>query len=125
MYRPLGIPDEDTLELFLGDPVSGSTAPPPPAAPAPEAGPVFVDASGRRQRRVRRWAYLLVLPAAAYVVLVVSSLLGGPTVQSPFLPSAQPPHTPRPPGPAAGTTPAGPSGSGLLLYTSPRPRERG
>ncbi|SEO35345.1 hypothetical protein [Actinacidiphila rubida] len=48
--------------------------------------PVFVDASGRRQRRVRRLGYLLVIPAAAYVALVLSTVLGGPSVDSPLLP---------------------------------------
>lgn len=50
------------------------------------ARPVFVDASGRRQRRVRRLGYLLVIPAAAYVALLLSTVLGGPSVDSPYLP---------------------------------------
>ncbi|GAA2838033.1 hypothetical protein GCM10010441_72940 [Kitasatospora paracochleata] len=56
------------------------------AAPLP---PVFVDASGRRQRRVRRAGRLLAVPAAGYLVLLASNLLGGPAVHAPFLP--QPP----------------------------------
>lgn len=55
-----------------------------PAAQA--AGPVFVDGSGRRQRRVRRLGRLLLLPAAGYVVLLVSTAFGGPSVSSPYVP---------------------------------------
>ncbi|GAA2744905.1 hypothetical protein [Kitasatospora cinereorecta] len=55
---------------------------------APPA-PVFVDASGRRQRRVRRAGRLLAVPAAGYLILLASNLLGGPAVHAPFLP--QPP----------------------------------
>ncbi|MFF3600264.1 RodZ family helix-turn-helix domain-containing protein [Kitasatospora indigofera] len=69
-----------------------------------EPAPVFVDASGRRQRRVRRFGRLLVVPAVGYVILLVSTLLGGPTVQSPFLPSAQAPRPPVSTPPAAPTT---------------------
>lgn len=101
MHPPIGNPDHDTMELFLGDVGAPGTAPEPPA-------PVFVDTSGRRQRRVRRWGYLLVVPAAAYVVLLISTLLGGPTLQSPFLPSAQAPQTPAPEG-TAGSRTASPS----------------
>ena len=54
---------------------------------------MFVDASGRRQRRIRRLGRLLVIPAAGYVALLVSSLLGGPGVSSPFLPAPPRPHT--------------------------------
>ncbi|MFJ1702624.1 hypothetical protein [Kitasatospora sp. NPDC088346] len=77
------------------------------AAPRPPS-PVFVDSSGRRQRLVRRLGRLLVIPAAGYVVLLVSTLLGGPTVHSPLLPAAQAPQpvpapsaAPQSPGPTA------------------------
>ncbi|MDQ0312475.1 cytoskeletal protein RodZ [Kitasatospora herbaricolor] len=73
---------------------------------AAEPTPVFVDASGRRQRQVRRFGRLLVVPAVGYVILLVSTLLGGPTVQSPFLPSAQ---APRPSVSGPPTTPEAPS----------------
>ncbi|MFD7257885.1 hypothetical protein [Streptomyces sp. NPDC059874] len=76
-----GYADDDTLEL------PRITVASPSAAEAAEPSPVFVDASGRRQRRVRRLGWLLVVPAAAYVVLVLSSLVGGPTLRSPFLPA--------------------------------------
>ncbi|GAA1235049.1 hypothetical protein GCM10009665_26520 [Kitasatospora nipponensis] len=89
---------DDTLELA---PVRADL-PAPPGPPGPAvAAPVFVDGSGRRQRRVRRAGRLLAVPAAGYVVLLVSSALGGPTVNSPFLPLPGPPATSAPPGPAA------------------------
>ncbi|MEV7417783.1 hypothetical protein [Streptomyces sp. NPDC089919] len=112
-------------------PVSGRLATPPGTndEPGPEpAPPVFVDFSGRRRRRVQRLGRLLVVPAAGYLALVVSALLGGPTLGVPFLPDPpgahQPHHPPAvadpdAPGPAAPVLPgrgratdrsAGPSG---------------
>jgi hypothetical protein len=58
---------------------------------APTAGPVFVDATGRRRRRVRRVGLTLLVLAAGYLTLVVSTALGGPTVDAPFLPLPAPP----------------------------------
>lgn len=69
-----------------------------PAEPANESvRPVFVDSSGRRQRRVLRAARLLVIPAGGYVALLISTLLGGPSINSPFVPQPDSPHraTPR------------------------------
>ena len=48
--------------------------------------PVFVDSTGRRHRTIRRAGAFLAVPATAYVVLLVSSLLGGPTVNTPLVP---------------------------------------
>ncbi|MGW2400956.1 hypothetical protein ACWCYY_30780 [Kitasatospora sp. NPDC001664] len=73
------------------------------AVPPPDE-PVFVDASGRRQRLVRRAGRLLVIPAAGYLALLLSSLLGGPSVDAPFLPQQ---HAERPPAPAVPAAPAG------------------
>ncbi|MFD9727555.1 hypothetical protein [Streptomyces sp. NPDC059072] len=107
-----GYTDCDTLEL------PRITVSPPNAAEPPEPSPVFVDSSGRRQRRVRRLGWLLVVPAVAYVVLVLSSLFGGPTLRSPFLPAprvadAAPSRPPAAePGPSASAAPrrtAGPA----------------
>ncbi|MGW9070020.1 hypothetical protein ACWGQT_11330 [Streptomyces yangpuensis] len=108
MHPSPGAADEDTMELFLGDigAAQGSQA-----ASTASAAPVFVDGSGRRQRRVRRWGYLLVIPAAAYVILLLSTLMGGPTFRSPLLPASQAPQTPAPGEPARGAT-AGPSPRG-------------
>ncbi|MFF4651787.1 hypothetical protein [Streptomyces sp. NPDC001380] len=76
--------------------VNDETAPLPhgagPAYGAPPAAPVFVDASGRRRRRVSRLGRLLAVPAAAYVALLASTVLGGPTVDTPLLPA--PPRQP-------------------------------
>ncbi|MFC1431427.1 hypothetical protein ACEZDB_12320 [Streptacidiphilus sp. N1-3] len=77
-------------------------------ASAPPAN--FVDSSGRRQRRVRRLGRLLLVPAAAYVALLVSTLLGGPTVRSPLLPASPAAGSQVPGGPAADG--AQPSASG-------------
>ncbi|MEU6201787.1 hypothetical protein [Streptomyces sp. NPDC047061] len=85
--------------------------PPAPAPDAPErdpARPVFVDASGRRQRRVRRAARLLVIPAGVYVALLVSTLLGGPTLSAPFVPLPEATHPAEP----RATAPGSPSGTG-------------
>ncbi|WP_280727871.1 hypothetical protein [Kitasatospora sp. MAA4] len=107
--------DDDTLELERV--VAGLPDRPGPPRPA-EAAPVFVDASGRRQRRVRRAGRLLAVPAAGYVLLLVSSAMGGPTVNSPFLPLPGPPATSAPPSPVAAppapatTAPSGGTGGG-------------
>lgn len=76
------------------------------AAPAP----VFVDASGRRQRRVRRLGLLLALPAVAYVALLVSAVLGGPGASSPYLPLPESAER-HPGGPASGTPRPGEGGT--------------
>lgn len=68
---------------------------------------MFVDASGRRQRRIRRLGRLLVIPAAGYVALLISSLLGGPSVSSPFLPQPPRPHTVSRAEPSPSTAPHG------------------
>ncbi|MGW7403243.1 hypothetical protein ACWGI9_05825 [Streptomyces sp. NPDC054833] len=66
---------------------------PEPAEPESEpARPVFVDSSGRRQRRVLRAARLLVIPAGGYVALLISALLGGPSISSPFVPQPDSAH---------------------------------
>ncbi|NUP44747.1 MAG: hypothetical protein HOY76_48900, partial [Streptomyces sp.] len=54
--------------------------------PGKAARPVFLDPSGRRQRRIRRFGRLLVIPAAGYAALLISTALGGPSVDSPYLP---------------------------------------
>ncbi|MEU9157385.1 hypothetical protein AB0D59_44320 [Streptomyces sp. NPDC048417] len=87
---------------------AGRPAPEPDTPEKDPARPVFVDASGRRQRRVRRTARLMVIPAGLYVALLVSTLLGGPTISAPFVPL---PDTTHPATPRA-TTPASPAGTG-------------
>lgn len=50
--------------------------------------PVFVDPTGRRSRTLRRAGVLVVAPTSAYLLLMVSSVLGGPTIDTPLLPPA-------------------------------------
>ncbi|WP_154676185.1 hypothetical protein [Amycolatopsis benzoatilytica] len=57
-----------------------------PEAGSPEEGPVFVDGSGQRRSRVRRFGWFLAAPALAYLVLLVSTLLGGPGLPRAILP---------------------------------------
>ena len=86
----------------------GYLVPEPDTSTTESARPVFVDSSGRRQRRVHRAARLLVIPAGGYVALLISALLGGPSISSPFVPQAGSTHpaTPR------ATAPDSPSGTG-------------
>ncbi|MEV0536544.1 hypothetical protein [Kitasatospora sp. NPDC050463] len=94
-----------TVTLYDHEPAAGEPLPGSPAAtPSRQAAettaaPVFVDSSGRRQRRVRRLGLLLAVPAAGYLVLLASTVLGGPTVSAPFLPLPAPPSV-APPAPA-------------------------
>jgi hypothetical protein len=76
---------------------SGPPAPQPDTSKSESVRPVFVDSSGRRQRRVLRAARLLVIPAGGYVALLISALLGGPTLNAPFVPQPDSTHptTPR------------------------------
>ncbi|MEU6012182.1 hypothetical protein [Streptomyces sp. NPDC047453] len=85
------------------------TVPPPeldtPGLPVPgpdtpkreSVRPVFVDSSGRRQRRVLRAARLLVIPAGGYIALLISTVVGGPSLSAPFVPQTGSTHpaTPR------------------------------
>ncbi|MGW7523345.1 hypothetical protein [Streptomyces sp. NPDC054783] len=96
---------------------------PEPDTPVSEpARPVFVDSSGRRQRRVLRAAWLLMIPAGGYVALLISTLLGGPSVSAPFVPqpAATHPATPRLNAPAGTGRPAG-STNPAAAHTGPRP----
>jgi len=53
----------------------------------PRATPVFVDLTGRRGRKVKFLALLVVATVCAYVVMLFSAVLGGPTIHAPFLPT--------------------------------------
>lgn len=50
------------------------------------ANPIFVDPSGRRRRRVKRAAWLIVALGAAYCLLLVFFALAGVHVSAPGLP---------------------------------------
>lgn len=54
--------------------------------PLPVKTPVFVDHSGHRHRRIRRLGAVLAVPVVGYVVLLVSSVVGGPRVDTPLIP---------------------------------------
>ncbi|MFF3515469.1 hypothetical protein [Streptomyces sp. NPDC002573] len=60
----------------------------------PTPKPIFVDTSGGRRRRLRILVAALVTPAVAYVALLASTLLGGPTLPAllphPILPDPTP-----------------------------------
>ncbi|MFJ8612892.1 hypothetical protein ACIRH0_37795 [Streptomyces sp. NPDC093675] len=117
---PAAEPGPDTAGWDTG-PGDVLTVPPPPdndtpdlPAPGPDTAkddstrPVFVDSSGRRQRRVLRAARLLVIPAGGYVALLISTVLGGPTLNAPFVPQQDSTHPRTPPA----TTPDTPAGAG-------------
>ncbi|MHC6220800.1 hypothetical protein [Arthrobacter sp. MMS24-S77] len=53
---------------------------------ASQRGPVFVDASGRRLRRVKLIGLGALALAAGYVVLLLVALVGGPNIAAPYLP---------------------------------------
>lgn len=73
---------------------------------APARGPVFVDASGRRLRRVRLIGGVALAVVGGYVVLLLVALLGGPNVAAPYLPQPAAPTAN-----AAATAPPTPSPS--------------
>lgn len=80
-------------------------------------GPVFVDASGRRLRRLKLIGLGALGLVAGYVLLLLVAFMGGPNVAAPYLPlpaAAKPPA----PAPVARDLPSSPSsppsnGSGL------------
>jgi hypothetical protein len=108
---PLPWAGPDQLATTEWDPPHGdviTVLPPDQGTPEDDAArPVFVDASGRRQRRVRRTARLLVIPAVGYVALLISTMLGGPTISSPFVPLPDTTH----PATSHATTPGSGSSS--------------
>ncbi|MGW1912243.1 hypothetical protein ACWCQS_16365 [Streptomyces sp. NPDC002076] len=108
-------PDWGTAPAWETEP-DRDTAPDSPASEP--VRPVFVDASGRRQRHVLRAARLLMIPAGGYVVLLVSTLLGGPSVSAPFVPQPDATH----PATARVTSSDAPSGTGRAAeHANPGP----
>ncbi|MFD5393867.1 hypothetical protein ACFWJW_06500 [Streptomyces sp. NPDC127097] len=89
------LPMSDTAQLPVID-TPGHPVPEPDTPQGESAGPVFVDSSGRRQRRVLRAARLLLIPAGGYVAVLISAMLGGPSISSPFVPHAESPHSATP-----------------------------
>jgi hypothetical protein len=70
---------EDTLRLPLVRPDPSATV-----------SPVFVDSTGRRAHRLHRWRWIVVVPAAGYLVAVASSLFGEPSLPSALLLTDEP-----------------------------------
>ncbi|MGW2746897.1 hypothetical protein [Streptomyces sp. NPDC001450] len=108
---------------------SGQRVPEPDTPTGESVRPVFVDSSGRRQRRVLRAARLLVIPAGGYVALLISTMLGGPSVSSPFVPQSGATHPAVPRATAPDSTPgtgrtagsAGPSAAQKTSSPTDRP----
>lgn len=71
-------------------------------ASAPKAAPIFVDATGRRGRLIRRGAIAMLAVVGAYAVAVVLSFLGGPVPPNALLPFPNEPS-------AAASNPASPT----------------
>ncbi|MFD5734156.1 hypothetical protein ACFWIY_15140 [Streptomyces sioyaensis] len=95
MFHTEQLPVSDTAQLPVID-APGHPVPEPDTPQGESAGPVFVDSSGRRQRRVLRAARLLLIPAGGYVAVLISAMLGGPSISSPFVPHAESPHSATP-----------------------------
>lgn len=91
----------------------------------PARKPVFVDSSGQRHRTVRKLGAVLAVPAAAYVVLLVSSVLGGPRLDTPLVPLPEAAkHQPVPrvtPAPERAAESPKPGEAGRTPETSVRP----
>ncbi|WP_405812684.1 hypothetical protein OG241_00290 [Streptomyces sp. NBC_01390] len=86
-------PHGDILTVPLPEfDTSGHPVPEPDMAASEPVRPVFVDSSGRRQRRVLGAARLLVIPAGGYAALLISTMLGGPSISSPFVPQPDSTH---------------------------------
>jgi len=83
--------------------------------------PVFVDGSGRRLRRARIALFAAAGLAAAYVVLVVVSLFGVPTIASPLL--ALPAHPGAVPGSSASPAPSATDRASTAPSVLPATRE--
>jgi hypothetical protein len=58
----------------------------PPSAEA--AGPVFVDGSGRRLRRVRLFGVVVLAGVVLYVAMIATAFFSGSDVTMPFLPQS-------------------------------------
>lgn len=96
-----------------------------------DAGPVFVDASGKKLRLMRLVGGVALALVAGYLAVVGIALLsGGPNAAAPFLPAAAPAHAPSHPagspsetGPATGSETPLPAATGspitVARYVAP------
>ncbi|WP_329067725.1 hypothetical protein [Streptomyces sp. NBC_01429] len=91
MYEPNDVTVElDGLgrqlsELPAGSRPAGLAAAVPEAGPEGSDGPVFVDESGRRSRKLRKAGWFVAVACACYAVTVVAALVGGNS-DAPWLP---------------------------------------
>ncbi|MFB7503901.1 hypothetical protein [Streptomyces broussonetiae] len=99
-------PESDTQPISFVPVPAPKSEPDPDTAEGEPVRPVFVDASGRRQRRVLRAARLLVIPAGGYVALLISTVLGGPGAGAPFVPQSDAAHRATPHVTASDSPPA-------------------
>ncbi|MEU6550505.1 hypothetical protein ABZ915_09485 [Streptomyces sp. NPDC046915] len=101
----------------------GRPVPEPDTTASGSERPVFVDSSGRRQRRVRRAARLLLIPAVGYVALLISTVLGGPGLSAPFVPQSHSTH-PAPHASVPGSTAGGSHSAGSTRPVTARNTSR-
>ncbi|GGJ72077.1 hypothetical protein [Streptomyces brasiliensis] len=102
----------------------GPPIPEPDARKSESVRPVFVDSSGRRQRRVKRAAWLLVIPAGGYVALLISTVFGGPSLNAPFVPQPEPKHLTTPRVSAPDTSPGTDHSAGSVSPTAAEEESR-
>jgi hypothetical protein len=81
--------------------------------PAAEAEPVFVDASGRRRKLLRRASLIAVVAVSGYAVVLGLSFLGGPLPPNALLPIGGGP------GSSAAGAPTGPGSTGSTRSAAP------
>jgi hypothetical protein len=113
--------------LTMPPPELDTPGPPVPGLETPKSEsvrPVFVDSSGRRQRRVLRAARLLVVPAGGYVALLISAVLGGPSLNAPFVPQPDSPHSSTPHASAPDASPGTGHSSGSVRPTAAQKNSR-
>ncbi|MFF9867783.1 hypothetical protein ACF1G0_20545 [Streptomyces sp. NPDC013953] len=79
--RPGAVPGPDATALIPASvPGPAPHTSPGPAGPAPQEpsdGPVFVDESGRRSKKLRRLGWVLAAACAVYAVTLVVAVIGG------------------------------------------------
>ncbi|MEU0659134.1 hypothetical protein [Streptomyces lavendulocolor] len=66
-----------TMSIPAGSPAAAPAAPSAPADHEPSDGPVFVDESGRRSKKLRRLGWVLATACAVYAITLVVSVIGG------------------------------------------------
>ncbi|MFE4059638.1 hypothetical protein ACFXP3_25675 [Streptomyces sp. NPDC059096] len=103
--KPAATGADTTIGTVIGADGTIGTGPDPAHGPRPGAddtaeppeGPVFVDESGRRSKKLRRAGWVVAIACACYAATVVAALLGGdssaPWLQIPGLADKKQPDT--------------------------------